>query len=139
MSDIDRTNPLGDLLSPAARSVVPRIPDSLLNPAKCMYERIVRSINSFEEDLDQEHEVGARLVTFGPDMTIHIDDVGYWGPDIIIFHGTDKNSQKVKLVQHISQLSVLLVAVSKIHDTPRRIGFQLLESIENEKGRSTSD
>ena len=95
-----------------------------------MHERIVRSINSFEKDLDQEHEVGARLVTFGVDFTFHIEDVGYWGPDIIIFHGVDKNNKKIELLQHITQLSVLLIAIDKVQEKPRRIGFTLMKSIE---------
>ena len=44
-----------------------------------MHERIVRSINRFEASLDQDHEVGARLVNFGANVTFHIEDVGYWG------------------------------------------------------------
>ena len=94
-----------------------------------MHERIVRSINDFEADLDQDHEVGARLVTFGVDVTIHIDDVGYWGPDIIIFHGVNQDRKRVQLLQHISQLSVLLIAVDKIEKQARRIGYRLMKTI----------
>lgn len=100
------------------------------NLAEWMYERLVRSINDFEQELDQDHEVGARLVSFGAELTFHIDDVGYWGPDIIIFHGTDTNGKKVKLLQHISQLSVLLVATDKVRSEPRRIGFRLMEKLD---------
>src|SRR3990170_393728 len=100
MTDID---PLRGLISRI--TITPRIPDSAANPAKWMHERIVRSINDFEQSLDQDHEVGARLVTFGADFKFHIQDVGYWGPDIIIFHGVDKNRKQVQLLQHITQLS----------------------------------
>ena len=103
---------------------------SSLNPAKWMHERIVRSINDFEADLDQDDEVGARLVNFGVDVTIHIHDVGYWGPDIIIFHGMNQDRKRVQLLQHISQLSVLLIAVDKIEKQARRIGYSLMETIE---------
>ena len=97
-----------------------------------MHERVVRSINSFEEELDQEHEIGARLVNFGSDMTLYIEHVGYWGPDVITFSGTSPDGNRVELLQHISQLSVLLVALKKVHQEPRRIGFGLVESIKNE-------
>ena len=73
------------------------------------------------------------LVTFGPDVTFHINNVGYWGPDMIVFYGLDIRGQKVELLQHITQLSVLLVAVSKVHDKPRRIGFEMLKGIEQDK------
>ena len=105
-----------------------------MNQAESMYKRVVRSINSFEEQLDQEHEVGARLVNFGSELTFHIEDVGYWGPDIIIFDGRGQDGNSVQLLQHISQLSVLLVALKKVHEEPRRIGFNLLESVEKDEG-----
>ena len=99
---------------------MPKIP----NPADWMYERVVRSIIDFEKGLDADKEVGARLVSFGLSETIHIDDVGHWGPDMIIFHGVNVDGNKVQLLQHISQLSVLLVAVKPV-DEPRRIGYIL--------------
>ena len=105
-----------------------------VNPAEWMYERIVRSINDFEEKLDQDHEVGACLVNFGSNMTFHIEDVGYWGPDIITFYGKSQDGNSVELLQHISQLSVLLVSLNKVHEEPRRIGFKLIESVEKDKG-----
>lgn len=94
-----------------------------LNPAKWTYERLGHYIQDFEAELDQEHEIGARLVSFGSVVTFHIDDVGYYGPDIITFHGKDEKGQAVQLIQNISQLSVLLVAMKKLEETPRRIGF----------------
>ena len=101
MSKRDLGGAFGGLHSTPVVSV-PRIPDSTLNPAKWMHERVVRSINSFEEQLDQEHEVGARLVSFGSEMTFHIENVGYWGPDIIIFYGRGQDGNSVELLQHIS-------------------------------------
>ena len=62
---------------------VPKLLVSQVNPAEWMYERLVRSVKQFEDDLDGDHEVGARLVSFGTELTFHIEDVGYWGPDII--------------------------------------------------------
>jgi hypothetical protein len=132
---VSGTNPIDPLqgLISAANISIPPLPVSAMNPAKWVYERIVLSIKEFEEGLDQEHEIGARLVTFGPDLTFHIDDVGYWGPDIIIFHGVDKNNRKVQLLQHITQLNVLLIALDKKQERARRIGFVLLDKIEKAK------
>ena len=97
-----------------------------------MHERIVSTINDFEKELDSDHEVGARLVSFGSDVTFNIDDVGYWGPDMIIFHGVSADGKKVQLLQHVSQLSVLLVSAAKVHEKARRIGFDLTEKLNNE-------
>jgi hypothetical protein len=95
-----------------------------------MYERLILSIAKFEEKLDQEHEIGARLVTFGNHEVIHIEDVGYWGPDLVIFYGTSVEGKPLELLQHQSQVNVLLVAVPKGGGKPRRIGFELVKKLE---------
>ena len=73
--------------------MAPQLPDLVTNPAKWRHDRVVQSINSFEENLDLEHEVGARLVSFGTEFTFHIEDVGYWGPDMITFTGRAANAR----------------------------------------------
>ena len=94
-----------------------------LNPAEWTYERLGKYIQEFEAELDGDHEIGARLVSFGQSLTFHIEDIGYHGPDMITFYGRTETMEKVQLIQHISQLSVLLMSVNKQHDKPRRIGF----------------
>jgi len=93
------------------------------NPASWMYERLMKYITTFEKGLDNDHEIGGRLVSFGNVLTFHIIEVGYYGPDIITFDGINDNNEPVKLIQHYSQLNVLLVAVKKFEENPRRIGF----------------
>ena len=73
--------------------------------------------------MNGDHEIGARLMSFGSVVTFHTDDVGYFSPDIISFYGKDDNGQAVQLVQNISQLSVLLAAIRKLKEKPSRIGF----------------
>ena len=75
-------------------------------------------------------EIGARLVTFGNQEVIHIEDVGYWGPDLLIFYGTNSEGKPQQLLQHQSQVNVLLVAVPKEGPKPRRIGFELISKLE---------
>ncbi|GHO99533.1 hypothetical protein KSF_095810 [Reticulibacter mediterranei] len=96
---------------------------SSTNPAAWMYERLGKYIQEFEAELDNDHEVGARLVTFGQVTTFHIESMGYHGPDMITFYGISDTLGRVQLIQHISQLSVLLVAMEKRQEKPRRIGF----------------
>jgi len=97
--------------------------DSQINPARWTHKRLGAYIRDFEDSLDQDHEVGARLVSFGQAVTFHIEYVGYYGPDIISFDGVNENGEAVQLIQNISQLSVLLVAMRKTGEEPRRIGF----------------
>ncbi|HSV81530.1 MAG TPA: DUF6173 family protein [Ramlibacter sp.] len=106
-------------------ATLPKVPEHQDNPAKWMFERLVAYIKQFETRLDQEHEIGARLVSFGANLTFHIQDMGYYGPDMIVFYGKNDSGEPVQLIQHVSQLSVLLVAVRKQQPQPRRIGFIL--------------
>lgn len=110
-----------------------RLSSSTLNPAAWTYERLVKLINSFENDLDNDHEIGARLVSFGENVTFHIIDMGFWGPDIITFDGINDKNEPIKLIQNINQLSVLLVSMKKINAVPKRIGFTLEKELQKNK------
>lgn len=103
----------------------PLLENKRLNPAQWMYERLVKQIVEFERNLSPVEEIGGRFVTAPRDGAIHIADIGYWNPDMIIFHGEDADGRKIQLLQHHSQVSVLLCAVPKEKDEPRRIGFIL--------------
>jgi len=104
--------------------------DAIIKPkssAQWTYERLVKHIQEFEANLDEDHEIGARLVSFGSDLKFHIEDMGYHGPDIITFYGKNDLGEDVQLIQNVSQLSVLLVAMKKVDEKPKRIGFMLEE------------
>lgn len=93
--------------------------------ASDMYRRIVALINNFESDMPDDMQAGGRLVSAG-NMTFSIQDVGFWDPNMIVFYGELSDGSHVELVQHLSQLNLLLVAVKRTDDTdkPRRIiGF----------------
>lgn len=93
--------------------------------ASDMYRRIVTLINNFESDMPDDMQAGGRLVSAG-NITFSIQDVGFWDPNMIVFYGELSDGSHVELVQHLSQLNLLLVAVKRTDDTdkPRRIiGF----------------
>ena len=92
--------------------------------AEGMYKRIVEQINDFEKDLPDNMQAGGRFVNFG-DKTFAIDDVGYYNPNIIIFFASDPDGAEIQVLQHISQLNVLLIAVPRKNSNQprRRIGF----------------
>ncbi len=95
------------------------------NPAEWTFMRLARAIQEFEKRLDNDHEVGARLVTFGNSMQFHIQDIGWSAPDIIVFHGVSDAGEPIQLIQNIAQLNVLLIGMRKAEPQPRRIGFRL--------------
>jgi hypothetical protein len=112
-----------------------RLPENVTNPAGWTCHRLIDNIRAFEADLDNEHEVGARLVAFGQSVVFHIDYIKSAKPHIITFMGTDENGSKVHLVQHWTQLSVLLIALKKRAEQPKRIGFEIAGS-EGAKGEA---
>lgn len=101
------------------------------SPAEWAYRRLILYIAKFEEALDAEHEV-AMGFTDGGTGVIRIEGMGHFDPDMVTFYGADSRGAKVQLIQHVSQLSVLLRAVPKRRpeEAPRRIGFRLRADLE---------
>ena len=114
--------------------LVPRIPKDQ-NLADEFHRRLIEWINDFHRSLDEEHEVGARLVSFGQAVTFHIDDIGYWNPSLISFQGRTESGESVELIQHVSQISILLVALKRenINQPKRPIGFASWEEYDQHK------
>ncbi|RKT32495.1 hypothetical protein BXY70_1834 [Roseovarius halotolerans] len=100
------------------------------SPAEWAYERLILYIKNFEEQLDNAHEV-AMGFTGGDAGVLRIEGMGYFEPDIVTFYGTDASGARNQLVQHVSQLNVMLRALPKRveQDPPRRIGFRLFEDL----------
>ena len=100
------------------------------NPAEWAFVRLSRLIQDYESKLDKDEEVGARIVGLPGDGTMSIDDVGFWGPDFILFLGKNADGKPVRLIQHYAQINVLLDVRKKPEERPaRRIGFQLSEMV----------
>jgi hypothetical protein len=139
MSEDDGSNPAvnppAKALTRMSVALTPGAPPGAVNPAEWMFQRLKKYIQEFEAHLDDDHEIGAHLVSFGHDLTFHIQDMGYHGPDIVTFYGKNERGEDVQLIQHTSQLNVLLVAVRKQQEKPRRIGF-ILDQKENEADKA---
>lgn len=101
------------------------------SPAEWAYERLILYIQNFEQQLDNEHEV-AMGFTGGDAGVLRIEGMGFFDPDMVTFHGTDTQGAKTQLVQHVSQLNVMLRALPKPVETeePARIGFRLARDLE---------
>ena len=105
---------------------------SQTNPAKRIHRQFIECIYDFEKSLDDEHEIGVRLLSFASEVTIYIQDVRYYAPHMISFCGSKENGEKVQLVQHVSQLSVCLISMKKRKEEPVRIGFKLKRAAEED-------
>lgn len=101
------------------------------SPARWAYERLLAYIQKFEAGLDAGEEV-AMGFTGDTTTVLRIEGIGFFDPDILTFYGTDDRGAKAQLIQHVSQLSVVLRALPKPQaDAPaRRIGFRLAADLD---------
>lgn len=106
-------------------------PAQAKSPAEWAYDRLILYIQTFEEELDNEHEV-AMGFTGGDVGVLRIEGMGYFDPDMITFYGSDPEGGKTQLIQHVSQLNVMLRALPKEIEQaePNRIGFKLARALE---------
>lgn len=93
------------------------------NPVIEVCQAIKNYVETFESELDEEHEIGIRLASFGGVVIFHAEQIGFSKPNVITFYGITEEGDKVQLIQHVSQLSLLLKAVKKREEKPNRIGF----------------
>jgi hypothetical protein len=96
------------------------------NSASQFYEHLATLIIDFDSKLDNDHEVGVRLVNFGQTVVFSLEDMGYCDPSLISFIGHTQDGHPVKLIQHVNQISILLMKLPRQHPTePKKpIGFR---------------
>lgn len=112
---------------------VTRTPVEKKSPAEWAYQRLILYIKNFEKTLEDEQEIAMGFTDTGAGI-LRIEGLGYFDPDIVTFYGTDQAGARVQLVQHVSQLNVLLRAMPKPQEIekPRRIGFELAKALDGE-------
>jgi hypothetical protein len=95
--------------------------------AKSLFNELMARIQRFESELNQEYEVGMKLVSFGQATQFSVSHLGYTDPSIIWFAGVLSDGSSVELIQHVSQISFLLLAIQRPHpEKPKpQIGFLL--------------
>jgi hypothetical protein len=93
------------------------------NMASEFHARLMYRINDFDESLDNEHEVGVKLVSFGQTVVFRVEDVGYHNPSLIVFHGRMDDGNPVTLVQHVSQISFLLTSLKRPNPQEPKVPF----------------
>ena len=88
------------------------------------YEVLREEIEVFQRELSEEYDVMVELTSFGLQMIMQVTNIGYQNPDILFFYGFC-NGQKAQLIQHVSQLNFMLLAIKKEEPKrkPNRIGF----------------
>ncbi len=109
---------------------VAKTPVKQKSPAEWAYERVVLYLKHFEEKLDKDQEVAMGFAG-SQSGSLHIQGMGFYAPDVITFYGAMQDGTKTQLIQHVSQLNVMLRAEPKLREEPVRIGFQLAKALED--------
>ena len=122
--------------APLPQAVASR-PVSQKSPAEWAYERLILYIQNFEKQLDADHEV-AMGFTGGEAGILRIEGMGFFDPDIITFYGTDGAGARTQMIQHVSQLTVMLRALPKpiAAEPANRIGFRLAADLEADEPKA---
>lgn len=90
------------------------------SPAEHVFHPLIEEIKEFQSSLSDEVDLG--IITNGSGPVLHISEA-YLEDGAIVFDGVTDQGYKARLVQHYTQMSILLVAVPKIGETATRIGF----------------
>ncbi len=101
------------------------------SPARWAYERLILYIQNFEEQLDGDQEVAMGFT--GSDAGVmRIEGLGYFDPDLVTFFGSTETGTRTQLIQHVTQLNVMLMALPKPQEQTEanRIGFHLAKDLE---------
>ena len=89
------------------------------------YAILKKYIMEFENNLDEEHEVGMMLTSFGQSVLMVVTQIEYEDPVLLVFKGL-VNGSEATLIQHINQLNFMLTSVKKEEDRPKiKIGFSV--------------
>ena len=95
-----------------------------LHAAEEVFNHLLLRVKDFQSTLPEDYELGMRLGNFGGDSAVHVRGMGYRNPNIIEFYGLLDGDKQVAVVQHVSQLNFMLLAVPPVAEQePYRIGF----------------
>ena len=94
------------------------------NNAEYMAKVIGQRIVDFQSTLSEVQDVALQIIQFNNSITLYVTKVSHLGLGLIVFQGSDSANNPCEIVQHISQINVLMPIVSKPADIPhRKIGF----------------
>lgn len=90
------------------------------NQAGDAQQRLLDLIYAYQSRMSDDFEIGIRV---GASASFRLRAISASNPDILIFDGIDDHGNDVRLLQHHSQTSVLLVSMPKLDAEPFRWGF----------------
>ena len=115
---------------PAGQAVIPTSREE--NRASEFARHIFNKIQAYAATLDEAHEVGLQLFSAGHIITLHFAGMGYADPALIAFTGATDAGEPLEVIQHVSQINMLLTPVPRLHPEEPKGEFRM-ERIEDEK------
>ena len=78
--------------------------------------------------------------TGGDAGVLRIEGMGFHAPDLLTFYGSDQAGARTQMIQHVSQLTVMLRALPKpsAQAEPNRIGFRMAASLDAQDAEATT-
>ena len=101
-----------------------------VNPAKWVYTQLMELVEEFESELNDEQEIGLKIISLGNAEIYHVLNIDYRKPYLLVFHCLTQNGIEATLIQNYSQLNFLLIALPKLDSkkSARRIGFAMRQT-----------
>ena len=90
--------------------------------AAFVFQHLMQRVEQFQKGLKENEEIGLQLANYGLATQLHIRIIGFQNPNLLEFSGLIDGNEAV-LVQHISQLNFMLIAVKPVEEMPFRIRF----------------
>lgn len=105
------------------QSMAKQEPLRAMTEAEAFCNILKQEMTTFQNTLNSDQDLGLQLTNYGKEIQISVTDVDYIGTSLICYTGF-VNGNKCQLIQHISQINFLLLAIPKPSDRPAaRIGF----------------
>lgn len=114
----DKVETSPDLLkSTEVPEVYSDVPEPVKTPgqnlASELYKHLKKRAEDFDNKLDGSQAVGVKLIPSGQSVTFQVTALGYCDPSLIIFGGVTESGSEVQLIQHVSQINFLLMAMPR--------------------------
>jgi hypothetical protein len=107
--------------------------------AASVSENLHTLISEFDQSLDQNQEVGLSLAHFGERVVFRVDEIQYCDPWLIVFLGRNDVGERVRLIQHATQVDFLLHAEArdKLAKPKGPIGFHYCRFAETDGNKES--
>ena len=92
--------------------------------ARTVFGHLRQAATEFESRLRPEEEAAVQVLSFGQSVLVHQPELRCVEPSLLRLDGVDGQGRPIQVIQHVSQLSLALVAVPRRADTPARMQFR---------------